>query len=128
MVKASIIRKIRPAKSYTYAELARVVGKSEATVRNWARSGMTVLKAAKPHLILGSDARSYLTNRFHSKKPKLRIGEVRCFTCQTRRMLAWGMAQVLPNRPAGRRLVGLCEKCGGKCSRVIAERDIPLHA
>lgn len=128
MVKPSFIRKIRPSKTYTYKELASVVCKSEATTRAWAKDGLRVLKATKPHLILGSDARAYLNKRFNTKGPKLKIGEAPCFTCKARRMLTVGLAEIRPNSPKGWRMFGLCSVCGAMCSRIIAERDIPFHA
>lgn len=128
MVKPNVIRKIRPARTYTYKELAIVTGRCEATIRAWAKDGMRVLMASAPHLILGSDARDYLTRRFKANPPKLKIGEVRCFTCQARKMLTFGLAEITPNDPKGWRMRGLCSACGGMCSRIIAERDIPFHA
>jgi len=82
MVRAGIIRKIKNGKSYTSSELARLTGKSEATVRKWTKDGLAVMKDRKPHLIIGADARAFLRDRYHAKKRKLKIGEIRCFTCQ----------------------------------------------
>lgn len=128
MSRAGAIRKIKAAKSYTYAELARVTGKSEATVRIWGKDGMRVMVEGRPHLILGSDARAYLEARFLKSRTKLKIGEARCFHCSCRRMLEPEVAEIVPKRPTGWCLRGLCSHCGGLCSRWIAERDIPLHA
>lgn len=128
MVKAGVIRKIKRAKNYTYAELARVTGKSEATIRNWSKDDMRVLKNGTPHIVLGSDARDYLLKKFHTNKSKLRIGQIRCFTCQAKKMLEIGVAEILPKTPSGWQLRGLCECCGNLGSRWVAERDIPLHA
>ena len=128
MVRAGVIRKIKMAKSYSYSELATITGRCEATVRGWAKDDMRVLTDCKPHLILGSDARAYLEKRFHTKRPKLKIGEARCFTCQEIRMLEIGLAEILPRHPSGQSLCGLCSVCGGMCSRWISERDMPFHA
>lgn len=128
MVRRGTIRKIKTSQSYTYAELARLVGKCQATVRGWASMGLPVLKCSKPHLILGSEARTYLTQRFHATKPKMQIGEVRCFTCQRRRPLEDGLAEIVPHSGKGWRLQGLCAECGGMCSRLIADHEVALHA
>lgn len=128
MVRLSIIRKIRPSRSYAYSELANLIGKCEATVRSWVKDGMPALTSQKPHLILGSDARDYLTKRFHTKKHKLEIGQVRCFKCGDRRMLEQGLAEIVPNGPSGWRLEGLCSECGTLCSRIIKASERSLHA
>lgn len=128
MVKAGIIRKIRPAKAFTYAELATLTGKCEATIRQWEKDGMRALKTSKPHLIIGSDARDYLTKRFHPKRQKMAPGEVHCFKCKTRRQLETGLADIVPNTSKGWRLEGLCTVCEKLCSRIISESEIPLHA
>jgi len=128
MVKAGVFCKIKKAKSYTISELANLTKKSEATVRKWTKDGMPILKDCKPHLIIGVDARVFLKKRYHATKRKLKIGEIRCFTCQDRKMLAFGMAEIVTREPSGWQLRGVCECCGSLGSRWIAERDIPLHA
>lgn len=128
MVKRGVIRKIKKAKSYTNAELARLTDKSEATVRKWAKDGLPTLQNCRPHLIIGEDARLFLEARYHGQKRKLKIGEIRCFTCQQRKMLAFGMAEIVIREPSGWQLRGTCACCGNLGSRWVAERDIQLHA
>lgn len=128
MVKASLIKKIRQSRSYTYAELANLTGKCEATVRGWGKEGMHVLNEHKPHLVIGSDAKEFLNKRFHANKQNLAIGEVQCFTCRDRRSLEPGLAEFTRNGPNGWRLVGLCSVCGNICNRIVKKDEIPLHA
>ncbi len=127
MVRAGTIRKIRRSKTYSYAELAIATGRCEATVRGWVKRGMRVLDGSIPHLIIGSDARDFLTAQLRPKKPKMALGEVCCFKCKQRHVPKGDLAELLPNGPNGWRLAALCP-CGAMCSRIVAQGDLRGHA
>lgn len=113
-------RAIRSARTYTIDEAAGALGVSIATVRNWVKSGLHIMKAQRPYLILGEDLRDFLQSRTASRKVTLQADQLYCLTCKAART-PWNMlVDCTPQTDTTARLMGLCETCGGTCNRMIS--------
>ncbi len=121
MAKRADPRRLRAAQTYTVPELARALGSSTGSVRNWIRKGLPALTSRRPTLILGSDAKEFLTNRKQAKKCVLRPDEVYCLKCKGPRKFFDNMVQLeqVPGKPF--RIIGFCATCEGVASRVVGE-------
>ena len=117
-------RRLRAAQTYTVPELARSIGVSTGTVRGWIRHGLPALNTQRPTLIVGSDAKDFLSQRKRSKKRPLRPNEVYCLTCKEPRSVFENMVELerVLGKPA--RITGFCATCEGSVSRVVGAAQI----
>lgn len=125
MTKRADPRRLRGAMNYTAAELALVLEVSVGTIRTWIKQGLRTLRNSRPTLILGSDAKEFLSDRKQSRRKPLEPDQVYCFTCKDARNFFDGMVQL--DRPPGKpaRIIGFCACCEGPCSRVVGAKQIP---
>lgn len=125
MAKRADPRRIRADLNYDVPELARTVGVSVGTVRNWLKHGLPAMTAQRPTLILGSDAKEFLADRKAKTKRPLAPDELFCLSCKAPRKPYAGLVQLdhAPGKPA--RITGFCEACETVCSRVVGARHIP---
>lgn len=119
MAKRADPRRLRSAQTYTVPEFARALGVSTGTVRYWIRLGLPALTMQRPTLIVGSEAKEFLTERRQAKKHPLQPEEVYCLSCKAPRKVFENMVQLeqVPGKPA--RITGFCASCGGSVSRVV---------
>ncbi|MCV2872722.1 helix-turn-helix domain-containing protein [Defluviimonas sp. WL0050] len=114
---------MRSAQTYTVPELARTLGVTGA-VRGWIRQGLPALNTQRPTLIMGSEAKEFLTERRQAKKRPLHPDEVYCLSCKAPRKFFENMVQLeqLPGKPV--RITGFCAICEGSASRVVGAAQI----
>lgn len=120
MAKRPDHRIVRSARSYTILEVAEVLGVSLGTVRGWVRSGLPAMVAQRPFLILGCELREFLDTRRSKFKAPLQVDELYCFSCKGARKPLGLMVDLHNQSAKTARLEGLCEVCGGSCSRIIS--------
>lgn len=125
MAKRADPRRIHADLSYTVPELARTVGVSVGTVRNWLKRGLPAMTAQRPTLVLGSAAKEFLANRKATAKRPLAPDELLCMSCKVPRKPFGGLVQLdhAPGKPT--RITGFCEVCEKVCSRVVGVAQIP---
>jgi hypothetical protein len=125
MAKRADPRRIHADLSYTVPELARTLGVSVGTVRNWLKQGLRALTTQRPTLILGADAKEFLAVRKAQTKRPLAPDELFCLSCKAPRKPFAGLVQLdhAPGKPA--RITGFCEACETVCSRVVGAAHIP---
>jgi Helix-turn-helix domain len=124
MAKRPNPRAIRAACTYTIEEAATKLGVTIGTVRGWCKSGLPIMTAKRPYLILGDDLRKYLERRRVSAKVRLLPDELFCLRCKAGSR-PWGLlVDVLPQTAKTARLFGLCEICGGTCNKMISVAKI----
>lgn len=124
MTRRHSARRIRAAQTYTIEEAALALGVSTGTIRAWVRTGLPLMKARRPFLILGEALRQFLADRATGAKVALQPGQLYCFTCKVGREPMGKMVDCLPQTARTARLVGLCEVCGCTCNRMISRSDI----
>lgn len=124
MVGRVNISRIKARKSYSVEELADVCKVSISTVRTWLKSGMSRMDATTPTMILGWQAKDYLSRRKEKSKRPLAIGEFYCMRCKAPRQALGGMADYHPTSDEGGRLKAICERCECNCNRNIRQSDL----
>ena len=118
-------RAIRAARTYTIEEAANALGVSIGTVRNWTKAGLPIMKAQRPHLILGEGLKHFLQTRTKAKAAPLKLSELYCLSCKAAQAPWEMMVDCIIQTPTTARLVGLCGACGGPCNRMISRSKIP---
>ncbi len=78
---------VRLRKSYTTSEMAQLLNVHPRTVQTWHKHGMFPLDPnERPYLFLGSDVKSFLTERQKVKRFKLKENEFYCVRCKQPRL------------------------------------------
>jgi hypothetical protein len=52
------------------------------TVRNWVKKGLPTYKDIRPHLILGTDLKLFISNKRKENKHTCKPSEIYCFRCR----------------------------------------------
>lgn len=120
MAKRCSPRAIRAARTYTIEEAANALGVTTGTVRGWCKSGLPIMTARRPYLILGDDLREHLEYRRAAAKVRLLPDQLYCLHCKAGRRPMGFLVDVLPQTTKTARLFGLCEACGGTCNKMIS--------
>ncbi len=108
------------ALSYEVGEAALVLGKTPATIRNWIKDGLPVMSSRKPYLISGEAIRACLRAKHNAARRPLGPDQLYCPACREAHQ-PMGMAATLASINARTSLLkGLCEHCGGTCTRLIS--------
>lgn len=128
MARRPSARRIRAARTYTVEEAAETLGVSTGTIRAWVRTGLPLMRAQRPFLILGDALRHFLAARATGAKVALQPGQLYCFTCKAGREPMGRMVDCLTQTATTARLVGLCGHCGGTCNRMVSRARIDQFA
>lgn len=124
MAKRPSARRIRATRTYTIEEASLALGVSTGTIRTWVRTGLPLMKARRPFLILGDALRQFLADRTTGAKVALRPGQLYCLACKAGREPMGQMVDCLLQTTKTARLVGLCEVCGCTCNRMVSRSTI----
>ncbi len=129
MAKRFSARGISKHRSYTIEEAAQIIGACPQTLRKWENEGLKLLMSRRPHLVNGADLVVFLQAReAKRKRPKLEIGQVRCFGCGVSKKPLGLMADYVPITPSRGRLAALCADCESTCSLFIGQAKLALYA
>ena len=124
MAKRPNPRKLRAARSYTVIELAVALEVSDGAVRGYIRRGMPVMDAKRPALILGEDAKDFLTALRNKAKRPLAPNELYCLSCNEPRRPFGNMVDLYRQKGRTARISGICDVCENLCNRVVSEEQI----
>jgi hypothetical protein len=119
------LRLIRTSHTYTVPEIARTLDRTVATVRSWIRNGLPVLEGSRPLLVLGSDLKTWLADRWASRRRACARNEIFCLGCQAPRRAAAGSVEITPRNARTVVVTGRCAVCGtrmkrfGSCARLL---------
>jgi hypothetical protein len=114
------MRKINPKgvyrhRSYTIEELSALLSKNKKTLLRWIDSGLkTIPESKKPILIMGSDLKEFLRNKYSKKKAKLKRNQFYCLACKKAVYAKRGSIEIFNNQKRA-----LCRVCNGKICRII---------
>jgi len=129
MAKRFSTRGISKHRCYMVEEAALIIGATPQTIRKWGNGDLPLLTSRRPHLVNGSDLIAYIKARAdRTQRPKLEIGQVRCFRCGLREKPLGEMADYIPMTPTRGRLAALCSACEGECSLFIGQTKLALYA
>lgn len=124
MAKRLDPRRLRAVLAYDVRELARALGVTPGTVRAMIRRGMPTLSDQRPTLILGQAARDFILRERNDAKKPLARDQLYCLSCKAPTR-PWEMLVDLVGTARSPRLVGICEHCEGRCSRVVSAARLP---
>ena len=122
MAKTYNLRRIRNKRSYSFKELANLLGVHVRTVQAWYKDGMPIIEGSQyPYLVLGSDAKSYLKDLQSKRQLKLQAGECYCVACH-KAVTPLDVKIQSNNRKMGEgkesiSLIGKCPLCLNKVTR-----------
>lgn len=115
---------INKALNYTTEEAARALKVTTATIRNYVRRGLPVMKDQRPYLYHGEDLRDFvLKERQRSKRP-LKPDELFCPTCKKGQRPFALIVDLVPRNAKTAMLNGLCSACEGPSNRIIGLRHL----
>lgn len=111
---------VKAALTYDVNEAASTLDKTPATIRNWIKDGLPVMKSSKPYLLSGAAIRQYLRSKYRNAKRPLGQTELYCPSCR-KGQNPLGLAVNISSLTAGTSLLkGVCSQCDGTCTRMIA--------
>ncbi|MBG0794724.1 helix-turn-helix domain-containing protein [Methylocystis sp. H62] len=116
-------RRVKKHRSYTVAEVEKLLGVHAHTVRRWITNGLRLVCATRPVLIHGEDLRSFLAERQPAKQP-LRPGMIFCVGCRAPRSPAGDIADYVPHGVTYGSLVGICPDCESIIQRRVSRARI----
>lgn len=110
-------RRVKIHRSYSVAEVAKLLGVDKHTVGRWIASGLPLVVKTRPFLIHGSDLRAFLT-AIQPRKHPCSAGEIYCLPCRAQKRPAGDMVDYIPKTPAKGFLRGICPTCDRLIHRV----------
>src|ERR1700712_1579374 len=84
-------RLVKLHRSYTVADIARLLGVHKNSVRGWQRAGLDPLDGSRPLLFQGQALRGFLEERRAKRKCPCPPVTFYCFRCRQARSPALGM-------------------------------------
>lgn len=112
-------RCIRKHRSYTVAEVEKLLDVHPHTVRRWIAGGLNLVNITRPVLIHGEDLRAFIVAHQPRKQP-LRPGMIFCVGCRTQMRPAGDMIDYVPRGDAHGSLVGICPRCNAVIQRRVS--------
>jgi hypothetical protein len=112
--------RVKLNRSYTFEELAVVLGVHKNTVSSWVKNGLPCLKEQRPFLILGADARTYLQLQRKGRKQQCKPDELFCMRCKTPTRPAENFVEYLPLSDSKGRLTGFCGRCESVVNKFVS--------
>lgn len=112
------LRRIRTSHTYTVPEVADALDRSVATVRSWIRNGLPTLDGNRPVLVLGSDLKEWLADRWRARRRPCARDEFYCFRCHEPRRAMVGSVEIVLGNARRVSVTGRCEVCGTRINRV----------
>lgn len=112
--------RVKLNRSYTFEELAAVLGVHKNTVASWVKNGLPCLKERRPFLILGAEARVYLQQQRTVKKQQCKPDELFCMRCKAPTRPAENFVEYLPLSATKGRLMGFCGRCESVVNKFVS--------
>lgn len=112
--------RVKLNRSYTFEELAVVLGVHKNTVSTWVKNGLPCLKEKRPFLILGAEARTYLQQQRTGRKQHCKPDELFCMRCKTPTRPAENFVAYLPLSDSKGRLTGFCGRCESVVNKFVS--------
>lgn len=124
MAKKVSTRKIKKDRLYTYQEAGDLMSVTRQTVRSWVPLGLRVMRATKPHYILGEALIAFVSEKQGKRASKSCLNKMYCFTCQSQQEPFGAMVDYIPITDTRGRLTGLCELCEGPIHRFTGKANL----
>jgi hypothetical protein len=109
------IKLISAHMSYTILELSGQMRVNPKTVRRWIDDGLKIIPGSENRiLVMGCDAKNFLSAKRLKRKIKLNRNQFRCFRCRAARYAKRGSITIVGNQKKA-----ICRVCNGKMCRTI---------
>lgn len=121
---------IKSRRSYTFAEIAKVLKVHIRTVRTWSKQGLQLMDNSRPYLVYGEELKRFLKEKNNKYRVKLQPDEFYCTTCRAARK---SKPTKITRKVTGKRLgqhhmqiqtKGVCNICGRSLYRFSSDRKI----
>jgi excisionase family DNA binding protein len=103
-------RRVKINRSYTVAEVAKLLDVHKHTVSRWIATGLPLVVQKRPFLIHGTDLHAFLEMQRPRKQP-CRAGEIYCVRCRAQKRPAGDMVDYIPQTSVAGLLRGICPTC-----------------
>ncbi|WLE95204.1 MAG: helix-turn-helix domain-containing protein [Candidatus Electrothrix communis] len=113
-------RRVKKHRSYTVEEVAELFGVHKNTVRNWIKTGLSVIDSKRPMLIFGQELANFLEAKRTKNKRPCKPGEMYCVKCRTPKFPAEDMAEYFPDTEKVGNLQAICPDCGTMMNRRVS--------
>ena len=120
--------RVKLNRSYTFEELAVVLGVHKNTVSTWVKNGLPCLKEKRPFLVLGAEARAYLQQQRTARKKKCRPNELFCLRCKTPTRPAENFVEYWSLSATKGRLTGFCERCESVVNKFVRSDSLDRYS
>lgn len=127
MARRYNVRRVKIHRSYSVAEVARLLDVSKLTVMRWIARGLPLIERKRPYLIHGSDLRAFLLANRPARQP-CGPGEMYCLRCRAPRRPAAEMVDYLPRTAKVGVLRGICPTCDGLIHRAVDAAKVDVVA
>lgn len=124
MPKRPNLMAINKALTYNTEEAARALNVTTATIRNYVRCGLPVMKDRRPYLYHGEELREFLIQDRERTKRPLKPDELFCPACKKGQRPYGLMVYLVPRNAKTAILNGLCGACEGSSNRIIGLRSL----
>jgi len=117
-------RLVKQHRNYTVDDISRLLDVHKNTVREWIKSGLSVIDDRKPMLILGSELKSWLQQKYKDAKHPCPPGTLYCLKCRSDKRPALGMVDYVAKNARSGCLRALCETCERPTNRFTSLQSI----
>ena len=119
--------RVKLNRSYTFEELAAVLGVHKNTVASWVKNGLPCLKERRPFLIMGAEARAYLQQQRKAKKQQCKPDELFCMRCKMPARPAENFVEYIPLSATKGRLTGFCGRCESVMNKFVSVESLSSY-
>ena len=126
-IKRVPIHLIQKYKTYTTAELSKLLKAHPQTLRRWYKRGLPAIKDSTPLLFSGANIKRYLSDIKKENKTKLKNNEHYCPKCKKAtkaKDLKYIESRILNKNNVQIIIRGTCSICGTKLSRFSSSNQL----
>jgi len=119
-------RQVKVHRNYTVEEIANLFGIHKNTVREWLKSGLSVIDDKRPMLIVGHNLAAFIRDRRSKNKQTCQPGQMYCVRCRAPKTAAGDMAEYKPQTDKLGMLKAICPDCYSIMNRRVSLAKLTL--
>jgi hypothetical protein len=110
--------------SYSFREIADLLGIHIGTINNWRMAGLKTIDKQKPFLVFGADLIDFINRNNRKNKQKCKPDEFYCCKCKQPQQSWENQADIKIINAKRLMIIGLCTKCGTVINKIGAVNKI----
>ena len=118
---------IKRRQNYSIADASKLLEVHPNTVRNWIRSGLSVVDALRPPLIIGEHLAFFLELLRKQNKVRCAPGEIYCMRCRRPRIPLQNSVALHIISTNYANLAGQCSSCGARMNQRVRLSGLRLE-